>query len=82
MGFSHQHALEALLHSNNNFDAATEYLLTTPAPVVPTLTATGGETVSTTVATSGSSLNAAEVKFSFNYVKQLKWGCAFTRLSS
>ena len=41
MGFSHQHAFEALLHSNNNFDAATEYLLTTPAPVVPTSTSSG-----------------------------------------
>ncbi|XP_066927721.1 E3 ubiquitin-protein ligase HUWE1-like isoform X2 [Clytia hemisphaerica] len=44
MGFSAQHAREALLHANNNFDAATEYLLTTPAPAVPAESGSGGAT--------------------------------------
>lgn len=61
MGFSHQHALEALLHSNNNFDAATEYLLTTPAPVVPTSSGATGNTPATSAA-SGSA-PTAEVGF-------------------
>ena len=47
MGFSQQHAREALIHSRNNFDAATEYLLTTPAPVLASSSsASGGATAS------------------------------------
>ena len=72
MGFSHQHALEALLHSNNNFDAATEYLLATPAPVVSTSAAlSAGETINTATAntaatsTTASSSNDAEVNLFF-----------------
>ena len=58
MGFSAQHAREALLHSNNNFDAATEYLLTTPAPAVPA-SSSGGEGSSSGGATADTSEAAA-----------------------
>merc|ERR1712193_111168 len=33
---SQEHATEALQNSRNNFEAATEYLLTTPAPILST----------------------------------------------
>ena len=35
MGFSFQRASEALIHSNNNLSAATEYVLTQPLASFP-----------------------------------------------
>jgi uncharacterized UBP type Zn finger protein len=35
MGFARQHAVEALIHSNNNMTAATEYVLTRPSLSIP-----------------------------------------------
>ena len=35
MGFARQHAVEALIHSNNNMTAATEYVLSRPSLSIP-----------------------------------------------
>lgn len=42
MGFSQQHARDALIQSRNNFEVSTEYLLTTPAPTLEDAAAAAG----------------------------------------
>ena len=44
MGFTEAHARDALIQTENNFEAATEYLLTIPAPLNQPSSSSAGNT--------------------------------------